>query len=347
MKNISILIAISYLLLLVSCNSSDDEKIEAKVTNSIPVEISLAETVTFNHFIELTGRVEPVQYAYISPEGSGQIKSILVSEGDNVRKGEELARLNTSVIDGQIEQVKSQLELATVTYKKQDELWNEKHVGSEIQFLQAKAQKEGLESQLNALNSQKEMSIIKAPFSGVIDKINLKEGELASPGMKMIELVNLRKMKIISEASESLLPVIHKGDTVIISFPTYENIEIKAPIYRTANVINPANRTFIVESRINNIDNKLKPFMISTCKINDYSLKDAITLPSIIIKKDFDREFIFIAVKTDSSFVAKKTYIKTGRSYQERTVISEGLNIGDQVIVKGYNTVSDGVELTF
>ena len=347
MKKISILIVISYLLLLVSCNSSEENKTDVKISNSIPVEIINVQTVTFNHFIELTGRVEPVQYAYISPEGSGQIKSILVSEGDNVTKGEELARLNTSVIEGQIAQVKSQLELATVTYEKQDELWNEKHVGSEIQYLQAKAQKEGLESQLNALNSQKEMSIIKAPFAGIIDKINLKEGELASPGMKMIELVNLRKMKIISEASESLLPVIHKGDTVIVSFPTYGNIEIKVPIYRTGNIINPANRTFTLESRIDNIDNKLKPFMISTCKINDYSLKDAITLPSIIIKKDFDKEFIFVAVKTDSNYVAKKTYITTGRSYHENTVVSKGVKAGDMVIVKGYNTVSNGVEVTF
>ena len=346
MKNISILIVISCLFLFVSCDTPKEQK-EEKVSNSIPVKILNAEEITFQHFIELTGRVEPVQYAYISPEGSGQIKEILVSEGDNVRKGEVLARLNTSVINGQIEQLKSQLELASVTYEKQDELWNKKHVGSEIQFLQAKAQKESLESQLKALNSQKQMSIIKAPFSGIIDKISLKEGELASPGMKMIELVNLKKMKIISEPSESLLPVINKGDSIIISFPTYKDIEIETPIYRTGNVINPANRTFTLEARINNIDNKLKPFMISLCKINDYTLKAAITLPSIIIKKDFDKEFIFVAVKKDGIYVAEKTYVVTGRSYKEQTVITNGVKAGDMIIVKGYNTVSDGVQVSF
>ena len=149
MKNIYIILAISSLLFLSAC-SSEEENISStdkeKKTETIPVETIKAEASKFEHFIEITGMVEPVQYAFISPEGSGQIKQIAVSEGQSVKKGEVLVRLNTAVIEGQIQQVQSQLDLATITYKKQDELWNDKHVGSEIQFLQAKAQKESLEN---------------------------------------------------------------------------------------------------------------------------------------------------------------------------------------------------------
>ena len=344
MKNLQLIIALSTLVFLISC-SPEEQGITEKKSNRIPVEVLEIQASTFNHYIKVTGVVEPVNYAFISPEGSGQIKKIFVSEGQKVVKGQVLARLNTSVIEGQIAQVKSQLDLATITYEKQDELWNNKHVGSEIQFLQAKSQKESLESQLKAMKSQREMLIIKAPFSGVIDKINLKEGELASPGLKMIELVNLNKIKIKAEVSESLLPVINKGDSVLISFPTYEDINITAPIFRTGNMINPANRTFTIEIRIDNIADKLKPYMISILNINDYTLNNSISVPSIIVKKDFDKEFVFIAQTTDSNTVAKKVYIESGRSFKDRTLITKGLNVNDRVIVKGYNTVSTGVDV--
>lgn len=346
MKYIINIITISSLLFLASCGSEVDEAIaNEKKTETIPVLIQTIETRTFNHYIEVTGAVEPIDYAFISPESLGQIKEIFVLEGDNVRKGQILIKLNTSVVDGQIQQVESQLELARITYEKQDELWNKKNVGSEIQFLQAKTQKEALEGQLKTLESQREMAIIKAPFSGIVDKINLKEGELASPGMQLIELVNLDKMKIKADVSEHLLPVIHKGDSVIISFPTYKDISLKAPVFRTGNVINPANRTFTVELRINNVKNQFKPYMISTLKIKDYSLKNAIMIPSIVVKKDFDKEFVFITQKTDSNIIAKKVYVETGRSYKEQTVITKGLKEGQHVIVKGYNTVSTGVAI--
>jgi len=345
MKNIINLTLIGMLLLMVSCGDSETkmEVSEDKISSDIPVKTERVKAYSFHHFIEVSGSVEPIEYAFISPESPGQIKEILVSEGDRVSKGQVLIKLNSSVVDGQIQQVQSQLDLAKITYEKQDELWNEKHVGSEIQYLQAKTQKEALEGQLKTLQSQKAMSIIKAPFSGIVDRINLKEGELASPGMQLLELVNLKKMKIKSDISEHLLPVIHKNDSVIVTFPTYKDIEIKAPIYRTGNVINPANRTFTIEIRVNNIDQKLKPYMISNLKIMDYSLEDALTVPSIIVKKDFDKEFVFITQKTDSNTVAKKVFVETGRSYKDRTVITKGLNLDDQVIIQGYNTVSTGV----
>jgi RND family efflux transporter MFP subunit len=345
MKYIVKALIVVIVLFSVSCKSKKEkETVSRKITN-IPVNVETIKPASFKHFIKVSGNVEPVNYAFISPESPGQIKQILVSEGSTVKKGQTLIIQNTSVIDGQILQVKSQLNLAKLTFEKQNELWNNKHVGSEIQFLNAKTQKEALENQLKTLQSQRAMAIIRAPFSGIVDRINKKVGELASPGMQLIELVNLRKMKIKADVSEHLLPVIHKGDSVIISFPTYNNFMLKAPIYRTGNIINPANRTFTIELRVNNKNSMLKPFMISSLEIIDFAIDQAITVPSIIVKKDFDKEFVFITSKTDSNLVATKVYIETGRSYQERTVVTSGLKAGEQVIVNGYNKVSTGVAI--
>ncbi|MBN2669009.1 MAG: efflux RND transporter periplasmic adaptor subunit [Bacteroidales bacterium] len=346
MRYFTSIIVLSALIGLSGCNS--ETKDDNAVTNEVlPVETLNIVEQPFSHYIEVTGQVEAVQFAYISPETPGQIKTIAVKEGDRVSKGQILLTQNSSVIDNQIKQVQAQLELAKITFEKQDDLWNNKKVGSEIQYLQAKAQKESLESQLDALISQKDMAIITAPFSGIVDKINLKEGELANPGMQAIELVNLDQIKINADVSEKYLPVVHKGDSVVVSFTTYPDLNIHAPVYRTGNIIKPANRTFAIEVRMDNKAQELKPNMISTLKIEDYHLDKAIVVPSIVIKKDFEKDFVFTAVKTDSSWVAKKVFIKTGRSYQDQTVVTDGLNLGDRLIVKGYNTVSNGIVVEF
>ncbi len=328
--------------LLVACSAEPQQETETLKDKSFPVEVKPMKGELFNHFIELKANVVPVNYAMISPEMPGQIKEILVSEGQKVAKGTLLIRQNATTLEAQVSATKAQLNLAELTYNKQKELWLEKQVGSEIQYLQAKTQFESLQEQLKSQQAQLDMTSIKAPFSGIVDKIIIKEGELASPGMPILEMVSLDRLKFIGNLSETYLPVINKGDSVDISFPSYPDIHLQEPIYRTGNIINVANRTFEVEVRAKNIDDKLKPNMISTIKINDYQLADALVVPSIIIKKDFDKQFLFIVEDADSLQLAKKVFVETGRSFKDQTVVTKGLKANDRVIVKGYNMVSNG-----
>lgn len=344
-RNILKITLISAVMLFTSCGT-EEEVIEVVTNHKTPVEILTVKTEVFNHFFEVKANVEAVNFAMISPESPGQIKKIYVNEGEYVKKGDLILEQNTAVIEGQIQGVKSQLNLAEITYNKQKELWVEKKVGSEMQYLQAKTQYESLQEQLKTLQAQRNMAEIRAPFSGIIDLINVKEGELASPGMQAIALVNLKNIKFIGAVSESYLPVINKGDSVDITFSTYPNLTLREPIYRTSNIINPSNRTFQMEVRAKNINSKFKPNMISTIRINDYSKESAIIVPSIIIKKDFNKQFIFVAEQTDSTLTARKIFVETGRSYKDKTIISKGLSVGDKVITKGYNIVSNGSEIS-
>lgn len=207
---------IAAIVIACSGESQQEPNTETKKDKTLPVKVKSMNGETFNHFIELKANVEPIQYAMISPETPGQIKKIYVSEGDRVQKGSLLIKQNSTAIEGQVSATKAQLDLAELTYNKQKELWLEKQVGSEIQYLQAKTQYESLKEQLKSLQAQLDMTFIKAPFSGIVDKINLKEGELASPGMQLLEMVNLNKVKIVGDLSESFLPVINKGDSVDI-----------------------------------------------------------------------------------------------------------------------------------
>ncbi|MCF8331648.1 MAG: efflux RND transporter periplasmic adaptor subunit [Bacteroidales bacterium] len=321
-------------------------KLENSLSNdsiyAAPVNIKIIKPETFVHKIEVNGTVEAEQQANISPEINGQIKQIYVNEGQRVSKGRLLAELSTEVTRKSIQEIKTSLELARTTYKKQKKLWDQ-NIGSEIQYLQAKNQIESLESSLETMKAQLDMAKIKAPFSGIVDDIFMKVGDLAIPGTPVMNIVNLRQLNVNADISESYLSKIQAGDTVQISFPAYPGIKMKAPVFRTGNIIKPDNRTFKVQVNITNIKEKLKPNIISVLRINDYTNHQAFIVPSIIIKKDMKGDFLFVAEEDDNGvLIAEKRYVETGKSYKNKSEIIGGLSENDRVIVDGYNMVSSG-----
>lgn len=310
----------------------------------IPVVVSVLEATTFHHFFDASGAVVAVQEAMVSPELNGQIKEIAVKEGDFVSKGKLLVKLNTEVTEKTIEEVKTQLELAVDVYNRQKRLWEQK-VGSEMQYLQASNNKSSLESRLATLQAQLDMAVIKAPFDGVVEKVNQKKGEIASPGMAIIHLVNLNRMYIRADVSEKYLASVHKGDTVVLTLPSYPDFRQKVLISRTGNVVNKNNRTFEVEITVDNKDQMLKPNMIAVVNINDFSAPNSVVVPSKVIREDIKGKYLYAAVNESGTLVARKKYIVPGQTYLEQTLITSGLAVGEQIIVEGYNRVSDGSPL--
>lgn len=301
----------------------------------------------FNHYFEVSGSVEAVHSAYISPEINGQIKKIYVKEGERVKKGQKLVKLNTAIIESSMQEIKTGLGLANVIYEKQKQLWN-KNIGSEIEYLQAKNNKESLENRLKTLESQFEMAIIRSPINGIVDEIFQKEGELGLPGMQLMQVINLNKLKVNADVSESHLATVKKGDIVELSFPSYPQLNMIVPINRIGNNIKMGNRTFSIELKINNKNEMLKPNNMALIKINDFTSDDAFVVPSIIIKQDMKGSYLYIAQKkTDENWMATKKYVIPGKSYLDRTMIESGLSENDKVIVNGYNQVSNGSLISF
>lgn len=319
-----------------------EDDLSSDSTYAAPVNIKVMEHEKFVHKIEVNGSVEAEKQANISPEVNGQIKEIYVKEGQRVSKGRLLMELNTEVTRKSIQEIETSLELARTTYEKQKKLW-EQNIGSEIQFLQAKNKVESLENSLETMKAQMEMAKVKAPFSGIVDEIFMKVGDLAIPGSPVMNIVNLQQLNINADVSEAYLSKIQTGDTVQLSFPAYPEIEMNAPIFRTGNIIKPDNRTFKVQVNISNIKEKLKPNIISVLKINDYTNTNAFVVPSIIIKRDMKGNFLFVATEgKDGTLMAKKRYVNTGKSFKDKTEIISGLSKNDRVIVDGYNMVSTG-----
>ncbi len=309
--------------------------------NTIKVKTIVLKKQSFEHHFEATGNIEAVKEAFISPEMGGQIKKVYVKEGDKVSKGKTLVALNSEVLYNNLASLEPNLELATTMYEKQKELW-EQNIGSEVQYLQAKTQKESLERNVQTIKSQIRMTTLNAPFSGIVDQIFQKEGELGAPGMRIIQLVSLDYMYATAEISETYLSSINKGDSVKISFPSYPDMEINSFVYQKGNIINPNNRTFQIKIKFRNIENKIKPNLLAVITLNDYFDAEAISVPTLIVNQDIKGSFVYVEADKGNKKIAQKRYVETGLSNGYNTIIKSGLHENEKVIIEGYHLVKDG-----
>lgn len=307
----------------------------------VAVEVEQIDPAPFRHYIEVGGVVEAVNEAFISPELSGQISTIRVNEGDRVSKGQLLAEINSDITRSQILEVESSLSYAKVVFEKQKRLW-EQRIGSEIQYLNAKNNVETLESRLETLKAQLDMAMIKSPVNGIVDEIFNKEGELAMPGVQMMRIVNLEQVYVNADVSESYLASVKEGEMVQVIFPAYPELKMEADIHRKGNVINPDNRTFTVQLKLSNPDKLLKPNILARIYINDFSSDTALLVPASLVKQDLNGSYVYVVDETASSPVARKAYIQTGYSYNNLTMVTDGIQPGQKIIVTGYNMVADG-----
>ncbi len=318
-----------------------EKQLPAEQVATIAVKVTQVQPQVFNDYLEVTANIEPVEYAYINPQASGTIKAIYVQEGDFVRKGQLLLELDDALIRRNIAQLQVQLTLADSLYRKQKALYD-KGVVSEVQYLQAKNQKEALEKNLEVLRTQLRYTKVYAPFDGIVDQINVRVGELAGPQARAIYLVNMSKMKAIAHVSENYLPYVHKGDPVAIKFPVYDGLEIKTHITRIGNLIDPTTGTFKVEALFANPQMKIKPNMTATMRFVTFKTQNAIVVPTQLLKKDSQGWYLFAVEKQGDKYIAIKRYVTLGKVTASQAMVLSGLRAGDMIITEGFHLVHQG-----
>lgn len=313
---------------------------DASPVRLVPVKTELIQPGEFRQYVEVQGAVESESNVNVPVESPGIVKRIHVKKGDAVVRGQLLAELDATVLLKSIEQVKTGLALTTTVYERQKRLWDQK-IGSEIQYLQAKANKESLEQQLATLNEQLNMSRIKSPINGNVDDVIIKEGEMAAPGFPAFRVVQLSNLKVKAQLSENYITSVKAKDPVVVRFPLL-NRDLNLRIDATSQVIDPNNRTFALEIRIPQNERGIKPNMLAVLVINNYLNPQAITVPQNSVQKNGGGEYLFVAAREDDRLIARRKTVKTGYSYANRTEILEGLTPGEQVIVFGHQNLADG-----
>ena len=306
----------------------------------------VANDTLFNHYLELQGSVETKQNIVLHPEMPGTLTRVFVKEGDRVTKGQTLARIDDGGLSQQLAQAEVQTELAKTTFERQKRLWEQK-IGSEIQYLQAKASYEAQQNVVAQLKSQLSKTIVSAPFSGVIDDVISEQGSVVTNMDEIVRIVNLDNMYIETEVPEKYIPNITKGKDVEVFFPVL-NKTVKTEVRQVGNYINPNNRSFTVEFGVPSKDGAIKPNLTARVKINDYTKENAILIPQSIISENAEGEqYVYVtkSKKSDSTAVAERVIIKTGKTQGDYIEITEGINNGDEIISEGARSVQNNQEV--
>lgn len=303
-----------------------------------------AETQLFDHFLELQGNVSTKQNVLIYPEMQGTLNRVYVKEGQRVSKGQLLASIDDGGMSSQLAQLRTQAALAKTTFERQKRLWDQ-NIGSEIQFLEAKANYEARENAVNQAQSQLGKSRIRAPFSGIIDDVIKDQGTVVSPGpgSEIFRIVNLSDMYIEVDVPESFVGALQQGSKAMVYFPVLGDT-VTTSIRQTGNFINPNNRAFTVEIPVPNSNENIKPNLSAKVSLNDYSNKEAILVPQGIISENAEgQQYVYIADKTeDNKALVSRRIITTGKTQGSIVEVLSGIKAGDLLVKEGARNVKDG-----
>ncbi len=296
----------------------------------------------FEHTIDIRGTVKARGNITITPETPARVTKVLVKEGEKVKMGQTLVVQNAEVLRNTIAELKTSLELANTIYTRQKKLWN-KNIGTEVQYLEAKNKKESLERKLATTKSQLAKTVIQAPFSGVIDRVDVRVGQNIQPGQSILRLVSLSDMYIKATVSEAYVGKFKTNQEVAVYFPS-TGLELTAKISAIGQVIEPKNRTFELEILIPS-DSKIKPNMVAVLSVSDYVNKEALVVPTNIIFTDKKGAYVYQLKKAEEKDVAIRADVTLGITSGTKTEVLSGLAAGDVIIDKGIYDISNGTQV--
>lgn len=312
------------------------------------VSIDTLNQQIFRHYAEVQGNVATDENIIIYPEYSGILTNVRVNEGEKVSKGQVLAMIDDGGLKNQLAQLEAQARLAKTTYERQERLWNQ-NIGSEIQYLEAKTNYEALESSVNQLKSQLNKTVVRAPFSGVIDEVISEQGEVVNPGQnQLFRLISLDKMYVEAEVPENYLSKIEKGTDVKVKISSVGK-EFSGKVSQVSNNINPNNRTFRIEVSVPNENGLIKPNQIATIRLNDYTAETAIVVPESSIQKNAMGESLVYLFESNggnkNTGTAKKAVVEVGYTYNDSIEVKSGLTGGEILITEGSRNLREGQEV--
>jgi RND family efflux transporter MFP subunit len=316
------------------------------------VSITVLNTKNFAHYIDLQGRVDAENIVYVMPRGQGgQVKGVYVQLGDAVKKGQLIMKLDDAVQLQNIQQAQVQLDLAKSTYQRRKNLWDQ-NIGSEQEFLNAKADVDAKQKGIDILKEQLDMTNVYAEMSGIVDVLTTRVGDVVSPqtaaqqasGQQGIRIVNGSTLKAVVDVPEVYLSNVKKGTPVVVDVPDVSK-SFNSSISTVSQVINATSRGFLAEAKLPASQN-LKPNQVAMIHIQDYTASNAVTVPLNAVQTDQNGKYVYLMVTENGKTIAKKQPVNVGEINGDQIEIKKGLSSGDKLISEGYQSVYDGQLVT-
>jgi membrane fusion protein (multidrug efflux system) len=304
-------------------------------TKGADVSAIIIKPGQFTNYVQIQGKIDAQDNVTAYPQASAVITALYVKAGDHVSKGEILAQLDNSVLQQNVGQAQSQLNLANVLYQRQKNLWDQK-IGTEVQYLQAQTNLQTAQKQVASLKQQADLYRIVSPISGVVDQMDLKLGQIAAPGSTGIRVINAEILKVKADVPESYSSSVNQGDSVKVLFPDV-NDSLATRITFAAKVIDPGSRSFGIEIKLPH-NKEYRPNMTAVLQIANYSKAGAIIIPVNSIQKSDEGDYVYV---NENGF-AKRKPITEGKTSGGFTEVKSGLSSGEQLITEGASEIGDG-----
>jgi RND family efflux transporter MFP subunit len=308
------------------------------------VQLELVSWGDFHHKISVQGNVETDKEIMLNTEMSGLIERIAVKEGQSVSAGQVLAVIDAEILNSNIQEVETQLDFAQYALDKQEEL-KRRGLGTEFEYKQALTQLNALTNQLQTLKKQRDKSIVKAPFAGVVDQVFPKEGEITGPQQPLLRLVNNKEVRITADISERHYNTVTVGTDVKVYVPTLRDT-MQLTITNVGNYIHPTNRTFRVRADLSN-NERLLPNMLAQLVITDLTLDSVLVIPSAaILKSQLNEDYVLVArPDKEGNFLLEEVIVQEISKYDGQSaveVLRGELKEADKVVTRGGRGVTPG-----
>ncbi len=352
---IIMLVAVS----LFSCKAQKDgETIAEESFGAAQVKVFKVKRQKISEKLFYTGLIEAQNKIVITPEVGGKITKIYVESGDRVRKGKLLAELDTRAIRLQLEQAQAALAVAEASYndasrnmermerlKQENAVSDQQYEKVKLAFDLADAQLQQAEAAVNLAKHSLNVSLMKAPFSGVIASKNADVGDVINPMMGgyspssgVVTLMDFSQVKIEVDVSHQDIVRIKKGQTAWLKVNAFSDKTFPGEITVVNLAADPMTKKFKVEIRVKNPDLLLRPNTFGEVVLEVSTHEDSLVIPQKAVLKN---SHVFLAKGNK----AVKREIKIGLQNTDLVEILQGLEEGDLVVYEGNYGLENGAEL--
>lgn len=328
-------ITLLFILLFISCSKKEDNT-ATNGKEAIPVEITKVKKSSIERDLELVGTLAAWKEANLGAQTTARVQKIYVEEGSRVKEGDLLFEMD----DTQLAQAKIQYQITKDNYERMKPLYEIGSI-SQTQFDQIKAAYETAEKSYKLLLTNTQF---RAPFSGIITAKKINEGEifvLAPTGgaPSIVTLMQINPLKLLLNVSENNFKDIKLGQPVEIRSDIFPNEVFKGIVNRINPTINPSTRTFEIEIKIPNANEKLRPGMFVRAKILLGKTDGILVNRSTVLKQIGTSAYYAFIVKNN---IAKRVDVQIGKEFDTVIEITNGLSDGDYLVTKGHGILKDG-----
>jgi RND family efflux transporter MFP subunit len=325
-------------LMTTSCTKT--KTVEDKTAVEVKTEqIRKTEVCTGQSF---SGTVEESSASTLSFSVGGTVKTIAVSAGQRVSKGQLIATLDPTQVQSALDVAAATLEQAQDAYNRLATLHDNNSL-PEIQWVEAESKLKQAQSTYNISKKNLNDTRLYAPFSGYVKEKSVEVGTNVMPGSPVINLVTVDIVKVCISVPETEISKISIGNNVNIQVAALGNRTFTGKVNEKGVAANSLSRSYEVKALVNNADNALLPGMLCTLYLGDNETESAILVPTSVVQLDSSNHNFVWVVNGDK---AERRNVELGQFSNDKVVIKSGLNEGDNLIVEGHQKVSDNMKVT-